>query len=137
MLAIEAPKVINKAKTGSWKRLLPYAVMNSDGPNMWKVIQGLNGTPDANSPNEAMPCKGWTIANIRPKANIFINQYVWVNKLNMSWTDRDLNQQFSKCLNAPSVDDESCTPLQMHELLSGIKKWKVKEQLAPIPSQIS
>ena len=115
----------------------PYAVMNSDGPNMWKVIQGLNGTPDANSPNEVMSCKSWAIANIRPKANIFINQYAWVNKLNMSWTDRYLIQQFNKFLNAPSVDDESCTPLQMHELLSGIKKWKVKEQLAPIPSQIS
>ena len=58
MLAIEAPQAINKAKTGCWKRLLPYTVMNSDGPNMWKVIQGLNGTPDANSPNEAMSCKG-------------------------------------------------------------------------------
>ena len=28
---------------------------NSDGPNMLNVIQVYNGTPDANSPNEAMP----------------------------------------------------------------------------------
>ena len=33
---------------------------NSDGPNMWKVTQGLNGTPDANSPNEAMSHSGRT-----------------------------------------------------------------------------
>ena len=109
----------------------PYAVMNSDGPNMWKVIQGLNGTPDANSPNEVMSCKSWTIANIRPKANIFINQYAWVNKLNVSWTDQDLNQQFNKCLNAPSVDDESCALLQIHELLFGIKKMEGKGAAGP------
>ena len=34
----------------SWKDLLHDAMSNSDEPNMWKVIQGLNGTPDANSP---------------------------------------------------------------------------------------
>ena len=31
---------------------------NCDGPNMWKVIQGLNGTPDANSPDKAMSHSG-------------------------------------------------------------------------------
>ena len=49
----EATEAINKAKTESWKNLLQDVMSNSDGPNMWKVVQGLNGTPDANSPNEA------------------------------------------------------------------------------------
>lgn len=43
---------MKKAKTKSWKDLLQDAMSNSDGPNMWNVIQGLNGTPDANSPNK-------------------------------------------------------------------------------------
>ena len=38
----EATEVINDAKTESWKNLLQDAMSNSDGPNMWKVIQGLN-----------------------------------------------------------------------------------------------
>ena len=51
---LEAAEAINEAKSESWKDLLQDAMSNSDGPNMWKVIQGLNGTPDANSPNKAM-----------------------------------------------------------------------------------
>ena len=97
---------------------------------MWKVIQGLNGTPDENSPNEAMPQNGHSITNIKAKPNIFMKQYARVSKLNMSKADHDLNRHFNKQLNAPSADNESCTPLQMGEFLPAIKKRRVKEQLA-------
>ena len=104
---------------------------NSEGPNTWKVIQGLNGTPDANSPNKVMPHEGRTITDIKSKANVFINHYARVSKLNMSQDDRDINQQFKKHLNVPSADDESCAPLQMGELLSAIKKMKGKGAADP------
>ena len=65
---------------------------NSDSPNMWKVIQGLNGTPDANSPDEAMSCNSRTIADIKPKENVFINYYASASKLNISLADQDLNR---------------------------------------------
>ena len=61
---------------------------------MWKVIQGLSGTPDANSPNEAMPDNGRTITYIKSKAKFFVNYYARVSKLNLSKADRDLNCQF-------------------------------------------
>ena len=104
---------------------------NSDGPNMWKVTQGLNGTHDANSPNEAMSHDDRTITDTKSKANVFINQYARVSKLNMSQANHDINQQLKKRLNAPSVDDESCAPLQMGELLSAIKKMKGKGAAGP------
>ena len=44
----------------------------------------------------------------------------------MSQSDRDINRQFKKCLHAPSVDNESCTPLLMGELQSVIKRMKGK-----------
>ena len=97
---------------------------NSDDPNMWKVIQGLNGTPDANSPNEAMSHNGRTISDTKSKANVFIDHYARVRKLNMSQSDRDTNRQFKKRLKVPSVDDESCAPRLMSELQSAIKKMK-------------
>ena len=65
---------------------------NSDGPNMWKVIQGLNGTPDANSPNEAMSHNGWRITDTKSKANVFLNHYAKVSKLKMSQSDHDMNR---------------------------------------------
>ena len=65
---------------------------NSDGPDMWKVIEGLNGTPDANSPNEAMSHNGRKITDTKSKANVFINHYARVCKFKMSQCDRDINQ---------------------------------------------
>ena len=127
----EATRAINEAKSESWKDLLQDAMSNSDGPNMWKVIQGLNGTPDANSPNEAMSHNGRTITDIKSKANVFINHYARVSKLNMSQSDRDINRQFKKCLHTPSVNDESCAPLVMGELQSAIKRMKDKGAAGP------
>ena len=104
---------------------------NSDGPNIWKVIQGLDGTPDANSPNEAMSHNGWTIIDIKSKANIFINHYARVSKFNMSQSDCDTNRQFKKRIKVPSADDESRAPLLMSELQSAIKKMKGKGAAGP------
>ena len=104
---------------------------NSDGTNMWKVIQGLNDTPDANPPNEAMSHNGRTITNIKTKAHIFVKHYARVSKLNMSKGVRDLNRHFKKQLDAPSADDESCAPLQMGERLTTIKKMKSKGAAGP------
>ena len=122
----KATEAINESKTGSWKNLLQGAMSNSDGPNMWKVIQGLNGTPDGNSPNEAMSHNFRTITDIKFKANIFLNPYARVCKPNMSHSNRDINRQFKKRINTPSTDNESCARLRMSELLSAIKKIKPK-----------
>ena len=88
----QATEAINEAKTESWKNLLQKAMSNSDGHNMWKVIQGLNGTPDANSPNEAMSHNGRTITDTKSKANVFIDHYARVSKLKMSQSDHDMNR---------------------------------------------
>ena len=107
----EATEAINEAKTESWKNLLQDAMSNSDGPNMWKVIQGLNGTPDANSPNEAMSHNGRTITDTKSKANVFINHYARVSKLKMSQSDCDINRQFKKSIKVPTAHDDSCAPI--------------------------
>ena len=88
---------------------------NSEGPNMWKIIQGLNGTPDANSSNEAKShnCRPITLNDIESKANVFINHYDRVSKLNMWQSDHNTNRQFKKRLNAASVDDENCASVLM------------------------
>ena len=80
----EATEAINETKTESCKDLLQDAMSNSDSPNMWKVIQVLNSTPDANSPNSPMLHNGQTITGINSKVHVFINYYARVSKLNMS-----------------------------------------------------
>ena len=83
----EANKAISEAKTESWKNLLQDAMSNFDGPNMWKVIQGLNGTPHANSPNEAISHNGRTITDIKSKANVLTSK----QSKNVTKTKVDVN----------------------------------------------
>ena len=87
-------------------------MLNSHGANMWKVNGGLNGTPDANSPDEAMSHNSHTFSNI---ANIFMSHYARISKLHVSKADLDLNHHSKKQLDQPSADDESCTAFQKSE----------------------
>ena len=66
---------------------------------MWKVIKGLNGTPEVNSPNEAMSQHDRVISDAKAKANIFVNHHARVSNLPMSVADRQLNrtQETSRC----------------------------------------
>ena len=104
---------------------------NSDSRNMWKVIQDLNGTSDANSPNEAISHNGRTITDIKSKVNVFINHYARVSKLKMSQSDRDTNRQLKKRIKVSSVDNEGCAPLLMSGLQSAIKKMKGEGAAGP------
>ena len=104
---------------------------NSDSRNMWKVIQDLNGTSDANSPNEAISHNGRTITDIKSKVNVFINHYARVSKLKMSQSDRDTNRQLKKRIKVSCVHNEGCAPLLMSGLQSAIKKMKAKGAAGP------
>ena len=104
---------------------------NSDSRNMWKVIQDLNGTSDANSPNEAISHNVRTITDIKSKVNVFINHYARVGKLKMSQSDRDTNRQLKKRIKVSSVDNEGCAPLIMSGLQSAVKKMKGEGAAGP------
>ena len=120
----EATEAINKTKTESCKDLLQDAMSNSGSPNMWKVIQVLNSTPDANSPNSPMSHNGQTITDIKSKVYIFTNHYASVSKLNMS---RVLIETSTD--NSRNVSRNSWVNI-CH------KKWKVKEQLTLATSHL-
>ena len=114
----ETTEAINETKTESCKDLLQDEMSNSDSPNMWKVIQVLNSTPDVNSPNSPMSHNGQTITDIKSKVYVFINQYARVNKQNMSWALIETSTN-----NSRNVSRNGWFNI-CH------KKWKVKEQLA-------
>ena len=120
----EATEAINETKTESCKDLLQDAMSNSDSPNMWKVIQVLNSTPDANSPNSPMLHNGQTITGINSKVHVFINYYARVSKLNMSWALIETSTD-----NSRNVSRNGWVNI-CH------KKWKVKEQLTLTTSHL-
>ena len=119
----EDNKAINETKTGKisfktqcWIQTIQICRKSS---MVWTVL--LMPT------HQTMSHNSYSITNIKSKANVFINYYTGVSKLDMSRVDWDLNRQFKKRLNVPSADDETCAPLQMGEVLSAIKKMKCKE----------
>ena len=120
----EANEAINEAKTDSWKEVLESAMTNNS--DMWKVIKGLNRTPEANSPNEEMSHDGRVITDAKAKASVFVNHYARVSNLPMSAADRQLNRELKKRLDAPSTNDESCSKFTMRELTLAINKIKRK-----------
>ena len=127
----EANDAITEAKTESWKEVLEGAMTNNDSRDMWKIIKSLNGTPEANSPNEAMSVNGRLITDAKAKANIFVNHYARVSNPTMSAADRVLNRNFKKRLDAPTTDDESCSNFTIKELTSAIQRMKKKGAAGP------
>lgn len=55
----EENNAINETKANSWKDLLHISMLNADDPDMWKVIQGLNGTH--NTIHSMKPCPITTV----------------------------------------------------------------------------
>ena len=127
-------EAINKAKKESWKEALEGTMANTGGKDMQKVIKGLNSTPEANSPSEAISHNGHTITDAKAKANIFVSHYARVSNLPMTVEDRNLIKEFKKRIDSPSTDNKMCSRLTMGELISAV--WMMKCKVAADPDDI-
>ena len=101
----EVNEEIRIAKEESWKDLLQGAAIGEDGgeQKLWKIIKSLNGTPDTNSPNEAIINKGKVVTAPKKKANLFANHYAAVSRLTMTKEDRNANRAVKKRLDREKV----------------------------------
>ena len=128
----DANEAIRDAKADSWKDLLAGAGVTGDQDEMWKIVKGLNGTPDTNSPSEAMVHNNKAITNPKKKSNVFASHYANVSKLTMTREDRDFNREFKRKLENSSTDNEltdakaASGNITMVELRSAIGKQKGK-----------
>lgn len=91
----------------------------------------MNGTPDTNSPNEAMSHKGKTITSNKKKANVFMQHYASVSKLKLSKENRETNRHLKKVLESPSVSDASTSAFTLQELKRAIATMKRKGAAGP------
>ena len=88
----EAQETINTAKEESWRNLLEDTVMEADDNKIWRLIRSLNGTPETNSPNEAMKHKGKTMTSNQKKIEIFAKHYASVSCHKFTKEERDINR---------------------------------------------
>ena len=96
----KAQELQQQARTDAWREILDDATNAQDDSKLWKVIKSLNGSPENNSPNEAMSFGGRLITSNKRKADIFVNHYAKVSGSQMSKSDRDLNRDTKKRLRA-------------------------------------
>ena len=68
----EARMAINHAKDEAWRGVLEDSSTTGDDRKLWRVIKSLNGTPENNSPNEAMIHNDRCITSDKRKADVFI-----------------------------------------------------------------
>lgn len=127
----ESKKVNNKIKTDSWKELLEDTMTNTSGKDMWKVINGLNDTPEANSPGDSMSHIDCTITDSKAKSSSFINHYARASNLSMTTKNQNLIRRFKKRIGSPSTANESCFKLTMGELAYANRQLKHESPAGP------
>ena len=127
----EAQEEINNAKEDSWRDLLEDTMEEANDSKLWGVIKSLNGTPETNSPNEAMKHKGKTITSSEKKAEIFAKHYASVSRHKFTKEERDTNREFKKRLRSTAGKDADWRPFTMAELKRAIKKMKRKSAAGP------
>lgn len=132
---LESSKVpqeeIQKAKEERWKELLEEAITDADEGKMRSLIKSLIGTPDANSPNEAMIHKAKKITTNKGKATSFVNHYAKVSDLSFSKEDRDLNRNLRKRIDRFRKQKNQIHYFTLYELMKAINKMKMKGASSP------
>ena len=123
-----AQAAINQAKTDAWRRTLEGA---TDDRTLWRVIRSLKGSPDTNSPHEAMSHNGRLITSNRRKADIFAVHYAGISKLVMDVEGRRENRQLKSTLRSLRQQPPPTPPITMHELQSAIAKMKERGAAGP------
>ena len=125
-----------EARQEQWKEVVSSAIGDIDERNMWRLIKSLNGSPDLNSPNEAMVINGKRITSTKKKADLFAQHYASVSKLSFTRQERRAyNMKLKRLLSTSKKNDE--TPYKefsLSELKAVIAKMRRKG--APGPDDI-
>ena len=128
-------QTIDEAKTDAWRQVLDDASNSPGDAKLWRIIRSLNGSPDTNSPNEAMVHGNRLITSNRRKADIFVGHYPSVGKIPISKEDRTENRALKERIRDLRSARESTPDISMRELRRAIAAMKPRG--APGPDRIS
>ena len=125
----EVAEATKDAKAESWRDLLEDTTRSTD--ELWKIVKSLDGCPDTNSPNEALLHNGRRITSNKRKANVFMQFYASVSKLQFNKEDRDTNRELKQRLSNPTGPVDHQPKFTMRELRRAISKMKAKGAAGP------
>ena len=126
----EACKAVSNAKLEArkdqWKEIVSSAIGDLDERRMWQFIKSLNGSPDTNSPNEALKIGNKRIVSPKKKAELFVQHYAKVSKLKLSREERKLSLKLKRLLGSKVEQPETFPDFTMQELETAIKRMRRK-----------
>ena len=125
----EVAEATKDAKAESWRDLLEDTTRSTD--ELWKIVKSLDGCPDTNSPNEALLHNGRRITSNKRKANVFMQFYASVSKLQFNKEDCDTNRELKQRLSNPTGPVDHQPKFTMRELRRAISKMKAKGAAGP------
>jgi len=120
-----------EAKEEYWFDFLADLETDPDPSKVWQIIRKLSGTPDTNSPNEAMHDNGCVITSDEKKADLFAQHYASVSYLAFTKQGGTRNRMAKKVVNIASVDDISCIDITWKELCDAIAHMPTKGAAGP------
>ncbi|MEL6855582.1 MAG: endonuclease/exonuclease/phosphatase family protein, partial [Cyanobacteria bacterium J06607_13] len=121
--------LVSQAKCEAWRQVLDDASAHHNDAKMWRVVGSLNGTPDANSPNEAMSHNGRLITSNKRKADLFVGHYANVSRLKTTKADRVQNRRLKS--DVRSARSEEVPPITMTELRRAIDQLRFRGAPGP------
>ncbi len=133
----DVQELISQAKTDAWREVLDDAANIKDDSKMWRIVRGLNGSPETNSPNEVMSLGGRLILSNKRKADAFGEHYSTVSSLRMTKSDRTYNRELKgrlRKVRSEGAGANKVPSFTMNELCTAI--GNIKFRGAPGPDNI-
>ena len=125
-----------EAKVEAWSEFVENLEDSDDVSKIWRTVKALDGAPTSSAPNEALKIpvtdsktgktRTKTIVSSVGKADAFAKHYAKVSSLKFSAAERNQNRTAKQKINAPSVDDQSCSSFSLSELRAAIRRMKRK-----------
>ena len=123
---------IKDATEQKWIELLADVVTDADDAKLWKIVRSLNGSPETNSPNQAMIHNKKVITSDKKKADVFMSHYAKVSKLTFTKAERAWRRKFKRRWNAlPREEPSAFFKITLTDLDRALAKTKTKGAAGP------
>ena len=132
----ETDRVINNAKSTSWRKYASSLSATSNIRGVWRTIKAIDGRGSSTPSGATLIKNGRPISSSKGKAAAFIQEYASVSNVKSSKEDRPF-QKYTRNLvrRKCSCQDATCRPFQPTELKQALRK--IKANSSPGPDGIS
>ena len=132
----DTKRIINNAKTNSWREYCTQLSMSTDASAVWNTIKAMDGRGYVESSCAAITRNDKTLTSGKQKAKAFIKEYAAVSNVKSGKEDRSFARKTRSLVRKKCpCDSGACVPFDMKELDQAIDS--IKLTCAPGPDATS